>query len=114
MKFRCSGGFPVYCTPTNQNNATAQPIIRNTNGGTATSTYQQMKVNVSWGVDGMMKCGTAQDYPTAINLTTSYQNYSTSNLAYTESNYLYCWLYVTAVSADFPRTFTLTVEDGYA
>ena len=112
MTFRCSGNLPTYCTPANQNNNTAQPILKNTNIGSVTSTYQEIKVNVSWAAEGTLKCGMEAGYQTAINLTTSYQNYSTSDLPYLSSNYLYCWLYVSAISAEFPRTFTLDVEDG--
>jgi hypothetical protein len=112
MTFRCSGNLPTYCTPANQNNNTAQPILKNTNIGTVTSTYQEIKVNASWAAEGTLKCGMEAGYQTAINLTTSYQNYSTSDLPYLSSNYLYCWLYVSAISAEFPRTFTLDVEDG--
>jgi hypothetical protein len=48
---------------------------------------------------------------TAINISTTFQNYSTATVAAGTNQSLYMWLYVKEVPANFPRTFNLTIEN---
>ena len=108
MSFRC-GNPPVICQPTNQNNATSQPILLNVNNGTAASTYQSILGNTTFAT-AELRCGTNVTGPAAnINVTTTVANISTSSLAAGANQSIYCFLNVTSVPANFPRSFNISV-----
>jgi hypothetical protein len=112
MKIRC-GQPPGLCTPTNQNST--QGILLDMNNGTDDSTYQQIKVNTTWSGLADLLCDDVNVTTGAINVTTTYQNYSTSTLSQGANQSIWCWLNVTssnvtAVSA-MPRSFTISVDN---
>ena len=111
LRFRCSNPFPSYCQPTNQDNDTAQPIFNNTNDGGVNATWSAIKSNVTWATASLL-CDDGVDPLGAVNLSTTYQNYSTSTLIPGAGNYIYCWLYVASVSDPFPRNFEIYVLNG--
>jgi len=112
MNFRCSNPFPSYCQPQNQSNTTGIPILVVVNNGSnVSSTYRQIKTNETWNSgDWAVLMASNETYPT-LNVSTTFQNYSTATIAAGANQSLYVWLYVKEVPANFPRTFNLTIEN---
>ena len=55
MDFNCViSGFPTWCQPDNQDNITSQPILTNINNGNASSIWQAMKTNTTWGTNAFL------------------------------------------------------------
>jgi hypothetical protein len=104
ISFRCNGDLtpPFYCQPRNQDNESAQPIFLVVNNGTAASTAQSFKINVTLTNMNMIGGTSVSASSAVVLIANTYVSYSTSSLAVGASRTLYFWLNVTGTPETQP------------
>ena len=115
LQFRCSidGIWPTWCSPTNQDNLSGQPIFRIQNNATTTSSWQAIRTNATWGTTATLYCGNDTDpLIESVNVTTVMTNYSTEDLSVGSNRSLFCALRISSIPANFQRTFNVSFENG--